>query len=77
MTAVTLFVFYKLSTSSEMPGWVNYKPESRWGGININKLRYVDDITLMAETEEELKSYKINVKEESERTGLKLFFFKY
>ena len=37
LTAVTLFVFYKLSTSSEMPGWVNYKPESRWGGININK----------------------------------------
>ena len=41
-------------------------------GRNINNLRYSDDTTLMAETEEELKSLLIKVKEESEKTGLKL-----
>ena len=39
---------------------------------NINKLRYKDDIILMAESEEELKSLLIKVKEESEKVGLKL-----
>ena len=39
---------------------------------NINNLRYTDDITLMAEIEEELKSLLIKVKEESEKAGLKL-----
>ena len=39
---------------------------------NINNLRYVDDTTLMAETEEELKSFLMKVKEESEKVGLKL-----
>ena len=39
---------------------------------NINNLRYADDITLMAETEEESKSLSIKVKEESENVGLKL-----
>ena len=39
---------------------------------NINKLRYTDDTALMAESEEELKSLLIKVKEESEKTGLKL-----
>ena len=39
---------------------------------NINNLRYVDDITLMAESEEELKSLLMKVKEESEKAGLKL-----
>jgi len=39
---------------------------------NINYLRYTDDITLMAESEEELKSLLMKVKEESEKTGLKL-----
>ena len=39
---------------------------------NINNLRYVDDTTLMAESEEELKGLLIKVKEESEKTGLKL-----
>ena len=38
---------------------------------NINKLRYADDTTLMAESEEELKSLLMRVKEESEKTGLK------
>ena len=41
-------------------------------GININNLRYADDTTLMAESEEELKSFLMKVKEESEKVGLKL-----
>ena len=41
-------------------------------GRNINKVRYADDTTLMAETEEELKSLLMKVKEESERVGLKI-----
>ena len=41
-------------------------------GRNINNLRYADDITLTAESEEELKSLLMKVKEESEKTGLKL-----
>ena len=41
-------------------------------GRNINNLRYADDTTLMAESEEELKSLLMNVKEESEKAGLKL-----
>ena len=41
-------------------------------GNNINKLRYADDITLMAESEEELKSHLMKVKAESENDGLKL-----
>ena len=43
---------------------------------NISNLRYADDTTLMAETEEELKSFLMNVKEESEKVGLKLKFRK-
>ena len=42
------------------------------GRRNINNLRYADDTTLMAESEEELKSLLMRVKEESERAGLKL-----
>ena len=45
-------------------------------GRNINKLRYADDTTLMAESEEELKSLFMEVKEESENVGLKLTFRK-
>ena len=41
-------------------------------GRNINNLRYTDDITLTAESEEELKSLLMKVKEESEKVGLKL-----
>ena len=41
-------------------------------GRNINKLRYADDTTVMAESEEELKSLLMKVKEESEKAGLKL-----
>ena len=41
-------------------------------GRDINNLRYADDTTLMAESEEELKSFLMKVKEESEKVGLKL-----
>ena len=41
-------------------------------GRNINRLRYADDTTLMAESEEELKTLLMMVKEESEKAGLKL-----
>ena len=43
---------------------------------NINNLRYADDTTLMAESEEELKSFLMKVKEESEKVGLKLIIQK-
>ena len=42
------------------------------GGRNINKLRYVDDTTLMAESKEELKNLLMRLKKESEKAGLKL-----
>ena len=45
-------------------------------GRNINNLRYVDNTTLMAESEEELKSLLMRVKEESEKAGLKFSFKK-
>ena len=44
----------------------------KFAGRNINNLRYVDDTTLMAESEEELKSLLMKVKEKSEKVGLKL-----
>ena len=43
---------------------------------NVKNLRYADDTTLMAESEEELKSLLMNVKEESEKVGLKLYIQK-
>ena len=46
--------------------------EIKIAGRNINNLRYVDDTTLMAESEEELKSLLMKVKEESEEVGVKL-----
>ena len=57
-----------------------YADEAQTGikisGININNLRYADDTTLMAESEEELKDLLMKVKEESEKVGLKLNFQK-
>ena len=52
-----------------MLGWMKHKLELRLPGEN---LRYTDDTTLMAESEEELKSLLMKVKEESEKIGLKL-----
>ena len=51
---------------------MKHKLESRLPGENINHLRYVDNVTLMAESEKELKSLLMRVKEESEKAGLKL-----
>ena len=53
-------------------GWKKHKLESRLPGKNINNLRYADDTTLMAESEEEPKNFLMKVKEESEKVGLKL-----
>ena len=54
-----------------MRGWKKHKLESRLPG-NLNNLRYAYDTTLMAESEEDLKSLLMKVKEESEKVGLKL-----
>ena len=61
------YLTYMQSISCKMPGWMKHKLGSR----NSNNLRYSDDTALMAESEE-LKSLLINVKEESEKVGLKL-----
>ena len=52
------------------PGLEEIKAGIRIAGRNINNLRYADDTTLMAESEEELKSLLMKVKEESEKVGL-------
>ena len=52
------------------------KAEFKIAGRNINNLRYADDSTYMAKSEEELKSFLMKVKEESEKVGLKLNFQK-
>ena len=53
-------------------GLVEEQTGIKIAGRNTNNLRYADDTTLMAENKEELKSLLIKVKEESEKTGLKL-----
>ena len=59
------------STSYEIPGWMNHKLESRLlEEISTNSYMYI--CALMAESEEELKSLLMRVKEESERAGLQL-----
>ena len=60
------------STSWETLGRKKHKLEIKIGGRNINNLRYADDTTLMAESEEELKSLLMKGIEESEKVGLKL-----
>ena len=54
------------------PGLNESQAAIKIAGRNINNLRYADDTTLMAESEEELKSILMKVKEESEKVGLKL-----
>ena len=58
------------------PGLDEAQAGIKIAGRNINSLRYADDTTLMAESEEELKSILMKVKEESEKFGLKLNFQK-
>ena len=68
-----LFNFYMQYTSCELSGSMKHKPESRLPEeISINNLRYADNTILMVESEEELKSLLMKVKEESEKVGLKL-----
>ena len=55
-----------------MLDWIKHKLETRFLGEISNNPRYADDTTLMAESEEELKSLLAKVKEESENVGLKL-----
>ena len=55
-----------------MPGLDEAEAEIKIAGKNINNLKDVDDTTLMVESEEELKSLLIKVKEESEKPGLKM-----
>ena len=56
--------------------WEEAQAGIKIAGRNINNLRYADDTTLMAVSEEELKSFLMKVKEESEKVGLKLNFQK-
>ena len=60
------------STSWETQGWKKPQAGIKIAGRNISNLWYADDTTLMAESEEELKSLLLQVKEESEKVGLKL-----
>jgi len=54
------------------PGLVEAQAGIKIAGRNISKVRYADDTTLMAESEEEVKSLLMKVKEKSEKVGLKL-----
>ena len=58
------------SPSCEMLGWKEAQVEIKTAGRNTNNLRYADDTTLTAESEEELKNLLMKVKEESEKAGL-------
>ena len=66
------YLTYVQSTSCEMLDWMKHTLESMIPGRNINNLQNADDTTLMTESEEELKSLLMKVKEESEKVGLKL-----
>ena len=66
------YVTYMQSTSCEMLGQIEAQAGIKIARRNINNLKYADDTTLMAESEEELKSLLMKVKEESEKVGLKL-----
>ena len=63
---------YMQSTYMWNAGLDEAQPGIKTVGRNINNLRYADDTTLMAESEEELKIFLMNMKEESEKVGLKL-----
>ena len=60
------------STSCKMLGWGEGQAGMKFAWRNINNLRYADDTTFMAESEEELKSLLMKVKEESLKAGLEL-----
>ena len=66
-----VYLTYMQSTSWEMLGRMKHKLGIKIDRRHINNLRYADDTTLMAESEEELKSLLMKVKVESEKAGLK------
>ena len=67
------YLTHMQNTSCEMPGWMKHKMEGiKIARRNINNLRYTDDPTLMAESEEVLKGFLMEVKEERANNGLKL-----
>ena len=65
------YLTYMESTSCKMPVWIKQQAGIKIAGRSINNLRYADDMTLMAESEE-LESLLVKVKVESEKVGLKL-----
>ena len=66
------YLTYMQSTSCEMLGWMKHNLKSRLPGEISITSKYADDTIFMAESEEELKSLLVKVKEESEKPGLKL-----
>ena len=70
------YLTYMQSASWEMLGWNQAQAGIKIARRNITNLRYADDTTLMSESEEELKSLLMKVKEESEKVGLKLSILK-
>ena len=67
-----VYLTYMQSTSCEMLGWMKQAQTAiELAGRNMNNLTYADDTTLMAERKEELKSFLMKLKEESEKAGLK------
>ena len=62
-----VYLTYMQSTSCKMLGWMKHRL-----GKNTNNLRYADDTTFMAESEEKLKSLLMKVKEKSDKVNLKL-----
>ena len=66
------YVTYMQSTSCKNAGLDEAQARIKTAGRNINSLRYTDDTTLMAESEEELKSFLMKVKQESKKADLKL-----
>ena len=66
----TAYLSYMQSTSCKMLGWMMHKLKSKFLGKYINNLRYAADITLKAESKEELKSLSMKVIGESEEVGL-------
>ena len=69
--SLCLFDFYA-ECITRNAGLEEIQAGNKIAGRNIKNLRYADDTTLMAETDEELKSLLMKVKEESEKVGLKL-----
>ena len=60
------------STSWDLLDWIPAQAGIKTAGRNINNLRYANNMTIMAESEEKLKSLLIKVKEKSEKVGFKL-----